>query len=205
MSTYGVEPMLFGSDIPVVDPLPAIDVMRSFGEAVTDAVLTTNPDRLLRDDQDRRADRRAGQCRAHARTRRSSDARPRDRRHAGALAAFRSARPEPAQLHSALPRPDLDVWLICWDNAQDTGYHDHDQSSGAVYVCAGMLCEDSFHRDDDGWMRERRASTMPVTASTSLRRTSTESGTRRAACRLDQSTAPHCGAWGTTTTTSRES
>jgi hypothetical protein len=47
------------------------------------------------------------------------------------------------------------VWLICWDNAQDTGYHDHDQSSGAVYVCAGMLCEDSFHRDDDGWMRER--------------------------------------------------
>jgi hypothetical protein len=51
--------------------------------------------------------------------------------------------------------PSLDVWLICWDNAQDTGYHDHDQSSGAVYVCAGMLCEDSFHRDDDGWMRER--------------------------------------------------
>ena len=48
--------------------------------------------------------------------------------------------------------PSLDVWLICWDNAQDTGYHDHDQSSGAVYVCAGMLCEDSFHRDDDGWI-----------------------------------------------------
>jgi len=51
--------------------------------------------------------------------------------------------------------PSLDVWLICWDNAQDTGYHDHDRSSGAVYVCTGMLCEDSFHRDDDGWMRER--------------------------------------------------
>jgi predicted TIM-barrel fold metal-dependent hydrolase len=47
MSTYGVEPMLFGSDMPVVDPLPAIDVIRSFGEAVTDAVLTTNPGRLL--------------------------------------------------------------------------------------------------------------------------------------------------------------
>ncbi len=47
MSTYGVEPMLFGSDMPVVDPLPAIDVIRSFGEAVTDAVLTANPDRLL--------------------------------------------------------------------------------------------------------------------------------------------------------------
>ena len=47
MSTYGVEPMLFGSDMPVVDPVPALDVIRSFGEAVTDAVLTANPDRLL--------------------------------------------------------------------------------------------------------------------------------------------------------------
>ena len=47
MSTYGVEPMLFGSDMPVVDPVPALDVIRSFGEAVTDAVLTANPARLL--------------------------------------------------------------------------------------------------------------------------------------------------------------
>jgi predicted metal-dependent enzyme (double-stranded beta helix superfamily) len=50
--------------------------------------------------------------------------------------------------------PSVDVWLICWDNAQDTGYHDHDQSSGAVYVCEGVLCEDSFFRDADGWIRE---------------------------------------------------
>jgi 6-methylsalicylate decarboxylase len=47
MSTYGVEPMLFGSDMPVVDPEPALDVIRSFGEAVTDAVITLNPERLL--------------------------------------------------------------------------------------------------------------------------------------------------------------
>ena len=47
MSTYGVEPMLFGSDMPVVDPAPALDAIRSFGEAVTDAVLLANPDRLL--------------------------------------------------------------------------------------------------------------------------------------------------------------
>jgi hypothetical protein len=50
--------------------------------------------------------------------------------------------------------PSVDVWLICWENAQDTGYHDHDQSSGAVYVCEGTLYEDSFFRDDDGWIRE---------------------------------------------------
>ena len=47
MSTFGVEPMLFGSDIPVLDPLVAIDVARSFGEAVTDAVLSANPTRLM--------------------------------------------------------------------------------------------------------------------------------------------------------------
>ena len=47
---------------------------------------------------------------------------------------------------------NLDVWLICWLDAQDTGYHDHDLSSGAVYVCEGQLCEDYFHRDAEGWI-----------------------------------------------------
>jgi len=50
--------------------------------------------------------------------------------------------------------PHVDVWLICWLNAQNTGYHDHDQSSGAVYVVEGMLCEDYFYRDDDNWIKE---------------------------------------------------
>jgi predicted TIM-barrel fold metal-dependent hydrolase len=48
MSTFGVERMLFGSDLPVVDPASALDVLRSFGEAVTDAVLSANPAELLR-------------------------------------------------------------------------------------------------------------------------------------------------------------
>ncbi len=51
--------------------------------------------------------------------------------------------------------PNIDVWLICWTYRQDTGYHDHDRSSGAVHVCEGTLCEDYFHRDDDGWIREQ--------------------------------------------------
>src|SRR4051812_50060828 len=29
------------------------------------------------------------------------------------------------------------VWLICWMNDHDTGYHDHDLSAGAVAVAAG--------------------------------------------------------------------
>jgi|SRR5579884_3014799 len=35
----------------------------------------------------------------------------------------------------------VDVWLLCWTNANDTGFHDHDISSGAVRVIDGTLCE----------------------------------------------------------------
>jgi predicted metal-dependent enzyme (double-stranded beta helix superfamily) len=31
------------------------------------------------------------------------------------------------------------VWLICWMDDHDTGFHDHDISSGAVAVAAGRL------------------------------------------------------------------
>jgi predicted metal-dependent enzyme (double-stranded beta helix superfamily) len=44
--------------------------------------------------------------------------------------------------------PHVDVWLICWTNEQDTGFHDHDVSSGAVYVCSGELAEDRFELSD---------------------------------------------------------
>ncbi|MBA2475737.1 MAG: cysteine dioxygenase family protein [Actinobacteria bacterium] len=51
--------------------------------------------------------------------------------------------------------PNLDIWLICWLEAQDTGYHDHELSSGAVFVVEGALCEDYFHRDERGWISVR--------------------------------------------------
>jgi predicted metal-dependent enzyme (double-stranded beta helix superfamily) len=34
------------------------------------------------------------------------------------------------------------VWLICWMEDQDTGFHDHDVSAGAVGVIAGAVRED---------------------------------------------------------------
>lgn len=46
--------------------------------------------------------------------------------------------------------PHLDVWMICWLDDQKTGYHDHDLSSGAVYVCEGTLVEDRFHFGANG-------------------------------------------------------
>jgi predicted metal-dependent enzyme (double-stranded beta helix superfamily) len=35
-----------------------------------------------------------------------------------------------------------EAWLICWMPGQDTGFHDHDLSSGAVSVLSGELVEE---------------------------------------------------------------
>ena len=35
----------------------------------------------------------------------------------------------------------VDVWLICWGPFDDTGWHDHDVSCGAVRVVRGVLKE----------------------------------------------------------------
>jgi predicted metal-dependent enzyme (double-stranded beta helix superfamily) len=36
----------------------------------------------------------------------------------------------------------LAVWLICWMEDHDTGFHDHDRSAGAVAVAQGAVVED---------------------------------------------------------------
>jgi predicted metal-dependent enzyme (double-stranded beta helix superfamily) len=35
----------------------------------------------------------------------------------------------------------VDVWLLCWTPENDTGWHDHDISAGAVAVVSGALNE----------------------------------------------------------------
>ena len=37
---------------------------------------------------------------------------------------------------------DVEVWLICWMPGHDTGFHDHDLSSGAVVVAQGSVVEE---------------------------------------------------------------
>ncbi|MEA2396661.1 MAG: hypothetical protein QOK25_217 [Thermoleophilaceae bacterium] len=34
------------------------------------------------------------------------------------------------------------IWLICWMNDHDTGFHDHDRSAGGVAVAAGRIREE---------------------------------------------------------------
>ncbi len=37
---------------------------------------------------------------------------------------------------------DVDVWVISWANGNDTGFHDHDISCGAVAVVEGEIVEE---------------------------------------------------------------
>jgi predicted metal-dependent enzyme (double-stranded beta helix superfamily) len=37
---------------------------------------------------------------------------------------------------------DFEAWLICWMPGHDTGFHDHDLSSGAVTVVRGRVREE---------------------------------------------------------------
>ena len=38
--------------------------------------------------------------------------------------------------------PEVEAWLICWMPGHDTGFHDHDLSSGAVTVVEGAVREE---------------------------------------------------------------
>ncbi len=48
----------------------------------------------------------------------------------------------PERSYASLHRDaDVDVWAIFWLPENDTGWHDHDTSSGAVHVISGALEE----------------------------------------------------------------
>lgn len=38
--------------------------------------------------------------------------------------------------------PQVNAWLICWSEDQDTGFHDHDESTAAIAVVSGEVRED---------------------------------------------------------------
>jgi len=69
-----------------------------------------------------------------------------------ALASSLAAHPEEWRHHLAFSADNrvyvslhrdahVDVWLLCWTPENDTGFHDHDISSGAVAVVEGRLVE----------------------------------------------------------------
>lgn len=42
---------------------------------------------------------------------------------------------------------EVNAWLICWTDDQDTGFHDHDESSAAIAVIDGHVREDRLRLD----------------------------------------------------------
>jgi quercetin dioxygenase-like cupin family protein len=42
---------------------------------------------------------------------------------------------------------DVNAWVICWSEDQDTGFHDHDDSSAAIAVIDGQVREDRLRLD----------------------------------------------------------
>ena len=47
LATFGVSQLVFGTDVPVLDPEAGLDAVRGFGDAVADALCKQNPARLL--------------------------------------------------------------------------------------------------------------------------------------------------------------
>jgi len=37
---------------------------------------------------------------------------------------------------------EVNAWVICWSEDQDTGFHDHDESGAAIAVVSGKVRED---------------------------------------------------------------
>jgi predicted metal-dependent enzyme (double-stranded beta helix superfamily) len=50
--------------------------------------------------------------------------------------------PEQRRYELLLRDDHVAVWLICWMDDHDTGFHDHDVSAGAVAVVAGSVREE---------------------------------------------------------------
>ncbi len=50
--------------------------------------------------------------------------------------------PDQRRYHELARDEDVSVWLICWSEAQDTAFHDHGRSPGAVAVVAGRVREE---------------------------------------------------------------
>ena len=54
--------------------------------------------------------------------------------------------PDGTRTYVPLERDEhVEGWLICWSDGNDTGFHDHDVSHGAVGVAAGHVREETLH------------------------------------------------------------
>jgi predicted metal-dependent enzyme (double-stranded beta helix superfamily) len=73
---------------------------------------------------------------------------------------------------------EVDVWVISWANGNDTGFHDHDVSSGAVAVVEGELVEERLVLGGPPVARHHRAGEVFDFDASHVHRMHQDSGTR---------------------------
>jgi mannose-6-phosphate isomerase-like protein (cupin superfamily) len=49
---------------------------------------------------------------------------------------------------------DVNAWVICWSEDQDTGFHDHDESAAAIAVIEGRVREERLRLGSEPIARE---------------------------------------------------
>ena len=57
--------------------------------------------------------------------------------------------PTPASTSRSSTTEDVNAWVICWSEDQDTGFHDHDESAAAIAVISGQVREDRLRVGDE--------------------------------------------------------
>ena len=83
-----------------------------------------------------------------------------------------SHRPD-ARTYEQLHRDDhVAVWLICWMNDHDTGFHDHDLSAGALSVVRGRVREERLVLGGEPTSRELSAGRSLAFAASDIHRVS---------------------------------
>ena len=55
---------------------------------------------------------------------------------------------------------DVNAWVICWSEDQDTGFHDHDDSGAAIAVISGRVREERLKLGSSPDGRELGAGTV---------------------------------------------
>jgi len=52
---------------------------------------------------------------------------------------------------------EVNAWVICWSEDQDTGFHDHDESAAAIAVISGRVREERLTLGSEPRVRESAA------------------------------------------------
>jgi predicted metal-dependent enzyme (double-stranded beta helix superfamily) len=63
-------------------------------------------------------------------------------------------RPDRRTYEEIKREPRVGIWVICWMDDHDTGFHDHDISAGAVAVVQGRLREERLALGAEPHVRE---------------------------------------------------